>query len=207
MADYPPTIGVILAGGRSRRMGGGDKTLLSVGGRQILSRLIESLQPQCAALVLNANGDPARFASFGLPVTADSVPDHAGPLAGVLAGLDYAAAIYPEVEWIVTAAADTPFLPADFVQRLHAVRDAAETALAVATSGGRGHPVDALWPVTLREELRRALVHEDIRKVTLWQSRFTVAEAEWPAIPVDPFFNANTPEDLEEAERLVDGLD
>src|SRR5262249_39278939 len=147
------------------------------------------------------------FASFRLPIIADSIPDHAGPLAGVLAGLDYVAELRPDIEWIATAAADTPFLPPDFVKRLHKVREKAEAVLAIATTGGREHPVDGIWPVTLREELRRALVTEDVRKVGLWQERFAIAKAEWPATPLDPFFNANTPEDLEEAERLVDGLD
>lgn len=205
--DPPPTVGVILAGGLSRRMGGGDKALLRLGGRQILARVVARLSPQCTAVVLNANGDPARFSSFRLPVVADSVPDYAGPLAGVLAGLDHVAETRPDIGWIVTAAADSPFLPGDFVARLHAARDAAQAALACARSGGRSHPVNGLWPVTLREELRRALLDEGVRKVDGWTARFTLAEAEWPSEPVDPFFNANTPEDVAEAERLVEALD
>ncbi len=208
MADrqgLPPTLGVILAGGLARRMGGGDKGLFLVGGTPILARVIERLGPQCAGLVLNANGDPARFAAFGLPVVADSIPDFAGPLAGVLAGLDWAAANRPEIAWVLTAAADTPFLPDDLVQRLHAARLAAGAALACAATAGQNHNVDALWPVSLREPLRAALVEEGLRRVDRFTARYRLATAEWPTEPVDPFFNANTPEDLAEAERLIAG--
>lgn len=201
------TVGIVLAGGRSRRMGGGDKPLLSVGGRVILERIVERLLPQCAALAVNANGDPERFAGFALPVVPDTIEGFAGPLAGILAGMDHAAAHLPDARWIATVAGDTPFLPPDFVARLHAARTQAESVLAVAASAGRDHPVDALWPVSLREALRRAMLDEGMRKVRLFQSRYAVTLAEWPAGPRDPFFNANTPEDLDAAERLVDGLD
>lgn len=201
------TVGVVLAGGRSRRMGGGDKPLLSIGGRVILERIVERLLPQCVALVINANGDPERFAGFGLPVVPDTIEGFAGPLAGILAGMDHVAAHRPDVAWIATVAGDTPFLPADFVARLHEHRTRAGSVLAVASSAGRDHPVDALWPVSLRGELRRCMLDEAMRKVTLFQSRYAVARAEWPAEPHDPFFNANTPADLDAAERLVDGLD
>lgn len=200
---YPPTLGVILAGGLSRRMGGGDKSLKRVGGKTILGRVIERLGPQCKALVLNANGDPGRFAAFGLPVVADSVEGFVGPLAGILAGLDHAAERHPGIEWIVTAAADGPFLPHDLVARLHAARKAEQADLACAASGGWSHPVIGLWPVRLRGELRRALVDEEMRKIDRWTARYRLATAIWPTEPVDPFFNANEPADLEEAERLI----
>ncbi len=197
------TLGVILAGGLARRMGGGDKPLRSVAGRTILSRVIARLGPQCDGLILNANGDPARFADAGLPVVADTVPDFAGPLAGILAALDYAAANRPEVAFVASAAADTPFLPRDFVSRLHTAREAAGTPLACAESGGRTHPVNALWPIAMRQDLRRALVEEDIRKIDVFTARHGVASAAWEIGPFDPFFNANAPEDLVEAEALI----
>ncbi len=199
----PPTLGVLLAGGLARRMGGGDKPLRTIAGRTILERVVERLAPQCEELIVNANGDPARFAHLGLPVVPDDVPGFAGPLAGILAALDWTAAQRPELEWVASAAADSPFLPHDFVSRLHAAREAAGAPLACAESGGRAHPVNALWPVALRADLRHALVKEDMRKIDRWTARHGIARASWPAEPVDPFFNANTPEDLGEAERLL----
>ncbi|HEX8164491.1 MAG TPA: molybdenum cofactor guanylyltransferase MobA [Beijerinckiaceae bacterium] len=199
----PSTLGVLLAGGLARRMGGGDKPLKEIGGRTILERAIERLQPQCVALILNANGDPARFAATGLAVVPDDVPGFAGPLAGILAALDWAAANRPGIEWVVSAAADSPFLPRDLVSRLHAARAAAGVPLACAESGGQTHPVNGLWPVALRGDLRHALVVEDMRKIDRWTARHGIAHAGWPDKPVDPFFNANTPEDVAEAERLV----
>jgi len=204
MRPYPPTLGVLLAGGLARRMGGGDKPMRTIGGRTILNRVIERLGPQCEELLLNANGDPSRFASFGLQVVSDTVQGFAGPLAGVLAALDWAVANRPHLEWVVTVAADTPFLPHDFVSRLHRARQASGTALAAAESGGQAHPVNALWPVSLREDLRHALVAEDIRKIDRWTARHGVALAGWPTEPFDPFFNANTPEDIAEAEHLIE---
>ena len=199
----PPTLGVLLAGGLARRMGGGDKPLKTIAGRTILERVIERLAPQCDGLILNANGDPARFALTALPVVPDSVPGFAGPLAGILAALDWAAAHRPDLAWVASAAADSPFLPPDFVARLHAARETAGVPLACAESGGQAHPVNGLWPVALREDLRHALVVEDMRKIDRWTARHGVARAAWPAAPVDPFFNANTPEDIVEAERLI----
>jgi molybdenum cofactor guanylyltransferase len=199
----PPTLGVLLAGGLARRMGGGDKPLKEIGGRTILERAIERLRPQCDALILSANGDPARFAFTGLEVVPDEVPGFAGPLAGILAALDWAARTRPEIEWIASAAADTPFLPHDYVSRLHAARAAAGVPLACAESGGQAHPVNGLWRVSLRDDLRRALVVEDMRKIDRWTARHGLARAAWPAEPIDPFFNANAPEDIAEAERLL----
>jgi molybdopterin-guanine dinucleotide biosynthesis protein A len=203
MTDTPRTLGVLLAGGLARRMGGGDKAMREIGGRTILDRVVDRLAPQCAALILNANGDPTRFAFTGLPVVPDSVPDFAGPLAGILAALDWAAAHRPEVAWVVSAAADTPFLPHDLVSRLHAARAAADVPLACAESGGQAHPVNALWRVDLREDLRRALVQENMRKIDRWTARHGIALAGWATEPFDPFFNANTPEDVAEAQALV----
>jgi molybdopterin-guanine dinucleotide biosynthesis protein A len=203
MTDVPATPGVLLAGGLARRMGGGDKPMRTIGGRTILDRVIARLEPQCDGLILNANGDPARFSAFGLPVIADSVADFPGPLAGILAALDWAAANRPDVGWIVSAAADCPFLPRDLVARLQQARIAEDAELAVAASGGQTHPVIGLWRVSLREQLRHALVVEDVRKIDRWTARFRLATVTWPAEPLDPFFNANTMEDIAEAERLA----
>jgi molybdopterin-guanine dinucleotide biosynthesis protein A len=197
------TLGVILAGGLARRMGGGDKPMREINGRTILDHVVTRLAPQCAALILNANGDPARFAAFDLPVVADTLADNPGPLAGVLAALDWAAENRPRVEWVVSAAGDCPFLPRDLVARLHEACAREEAALAVAASGGRTHPVIGLWKVALRGDLRHALVDEDLRKIDRWTARYPLATVEWPAAPVDPFFNANTVEDLSQAEGLA----
>ena len=201
--DVPRTPGVLLAGGLARRMGGGDKPMREIGGRTILARVIARLQQQCDGLVLNANGDPARFSSFGLPVIADGVADFPGPLAGILAALDWAAANRPEVSWMLSAAADCPFLPRDLVSRLHRARIEQDAQLAVAASDGQSHPVIGLWSVALRDELRHALVVEDIRKIDRWTARYRLATVEWPAQPLDPFFNANTMDDIAAAERLA----
>ena len=196
-------LGVVLAGGLARRMGGGEKARLRIGGRTILERVLARLKPQCAALILNANGDPARFADTGLAVIPDSVPDFAGPLAGILAGLDWAAKEAPDVADIVSVPGDCPFLPEDLVARLSAARSRKGAPLACARSGEWRHPVVGLWPVALRGDLRHALVAEGLRKIEAWTARHGVAVADWPAVPVDPFFNINTPEDAAEAERIA----
>jgi molybdenum cofactor guanylyltransferase len=200
---HPDTLGVILAGGLARRMDGADKMRIRIGEASILDRTLTRLRPQCAQLILNANTDAARFAETGLPVVADSVPDFPGPLAGILAGLDFAATQTRETAWLVSAPSDCPFLPRDLVPRLHQTRLDAGAMIACAASGGRRHPVIALWPVALREDLRRALIEERVRRVGEQSGRYTLAVAEWPAAPVDPFFNVNTPEDVAEAERLA----
>jgi molybdenum cofactor guanylyltransferase len=200
-------VGLLLAGGRSRRMGGGDKTLRLLGGRALLAHVIDRLRPQVAALVLNANGDPARFAGFDLPVVADGVPDFAGPLAGVLAGLDWTAAHRPEATHVASVATDAPFLPKDLVGRLVAALEEAGADLACAASGGRAHPVFGLWPVRLREDLRGALVAEGVRKVDLWTGRHRLVTVPFADRPVDPFFNANRPEDLDAAAARLAATD
>lgn len=201
--NYAETIGIVLAGGRARRMGGGDKANIGIGGATILERVIARLAPQCSQLILSANGDPARFAATGLTVVSDSVGDYAGPLAGILAGLDWVAEHAAQTAWVASAPSDCPFLPRDLVERLHQARDAAGAALACASSGDRRHPVVALWPVSVREDLRRALIEEGVRKVDQWTARYALGIAAWPAVPVDPFFNVNTPEDVAEAARLA----
>lgn len=197
-------VGVLLAGGLARRMGGGDKPLRLIGGRPILDRVIERLRPQVAGLVLNANGDPARFAAYGVPVAADSIPDYAGPLAGILAGLDWAAEHRPDCPVVVSVPTDAPFLPTDLVARLEQARAAEGADLACAASGGQSHPVIGLWPVRLREALRHALVDDGIRRVDVWTARYKLAVVPFSDQPVDPFFNANRPDDLAEAARLLE---
>lgn len=201
--DRPSTVGVLLAGGLARRMGGGDKPMKTIGGRTILERVITRLAPQCDGLILNANGDPARFAAFGLPVVADTVEGFAGPLAGVLTALDWAAEHRPDVEWVLSAATDCPFLPRDLVARLQRARIAEDAQLAVAASGDQTHPVIGLWNVALRGDLRHALVVEDMRKIDRWTARYKLATVTWPDKPIDPFFNANTVEDVAKAEQLA----
>ena len=195
------TLGLLLAGGLSRRMGGGDKTLLRIGQATILERVLGRFAPQCAGVVINANGDPARFAHTGLPVVPDDVEGFLGPLAGVLAGLDWAAG--RGFAWIASVPADCPFLPRDLVRRLHEARISAALPLACARSGEWRHPVVGLWPVALRDDLRRAIVQDDLRKIEAWTARHGVALADWPSAPVDPFFNVNTPEDVEKATKLA----
>ena len=197
------TLGLILAGGLARRMGGGDKARIRIGGATMLQRVLTSIGPQCNGVIINANGDPARFADTGLPVVADSVPDFAGPLAGILAGLDWAAANAPACEWLLSVPGDCPFLPKDLVTRLHEARLAAGAPLACARSGEWRHPVVGLWPLNLREDLRRALVGEGLHKIELWTARHGVGIADWPAEPVDPFFNVNTPDDAARAEAIA----
>jgi molybdopterin-guanine dinucleotide biosynthesis protein A len=203
----PPDAGrdvaaVLLAGGLARRMGGGDKGLRMLGGRPLLEHVLGRIRPQVATLVLNANGDPARFAAFRVPVAADVVPGFAGPLAGVLTGLEWTLDHAPGCRWVVSVPTDAPLLPLDLVGRLKAAV-AAGARLACAVSKGRMHPVVALWPVDLATDLRRALSDQDERKVARFTARYSLTRVEWSAEPVDPFFNANRPEDLDEAERFV----
>jgi molybdopterin-guanine dinucleotide biosynthesis protein A len=196
-------LGLVLAGGLARRMGGGDKARIRIGGQTILQRVLARLGPQCGAVIINANGDPARFGDTGLPVVPDSVPDFAGPLAGVLAGLDWAAANDPTVTDIVSVPGDCPFLPIDLVAKLSAAREAQNKPLACARSGDWRHPVVGLWPVALRDDLRKALYDEGLHKIEVWTARHGVAIADWPDEPLDPFFNVNTPEDAAAADRLA----
>jgi len=197
------TYGIILAGGQARRLGCVDKALIEVGGEPILARLAHRLSSQCAGLALNANGDPARFAGFDLAVVADDIAGFPGPLAGVLAGMDYVAANFADISDIVTVPADTPFIPRDLVARLWKARERAGADIAVARSGERDHYAIALWPVALRGALRRVLAEEELRKVAGFIGRFTATVVEWPTAPYDPFFNVNRPEDVERAEEMA----
>jgi len=198
-------VGVLLAGGLSRRMGGGDTALRPLGGQTLIDHVILRVRPQVAALVLNANGDPVRFSRFGLPVVADSIAGFAGPLAGILAGLDWAAANRPDCGLVASFASDAPFLPTDLVARLVDGMNREGAELACAASRGQPHPVIGVWPVRLREALRHALVAEGIRKVDVWTERYRLATVSFDDATgdVDPFFNANRPEDLDRAAALL----
>jgi molybdopterin-guanine dinucleotide biosynthesis protein A len=207
MSDVPPppTYGLVLAGGLARRMGGGDKALIKIGRSTILDRVLATLSGQCVDIIINANGDPKRFEDTGCIVVPDNVPGFAGPLAGVLAGLDWLAAQNNGIEWMVSVPGDCPFLPDDLVERLHEARRkmGAGVPLACARSGEWRHPVVGLWPVALRGDLRKALVEEDLRKIEVWTARHGIAIADWPTEPIDPFFNVNTPEDAKRAEQVA----
>ena len=196
-------VGILLAGGLARRMGGGDKCLRLLGGETILSRIISVVAPQVEVLALNANGDPDRFASYGLPVVADTIEGNAGPLAGVLAGMEWAAKHYPNCPWVMTVPTDAPFLPNDLVSRMRGAVTEERSDLACAASGDRTNPVCGLWPVRLREALREAMTAEDIRKVDVWTGRYSLSIIEFSNDPFDPFFNTNRPEDLVRAESLL----
>jgi molybdopterin-guanine dinucleotide biosynthesis protein A len=199
--------GVIVAGGLSRRMGGGDKGLLQLAGKPMLAHVIERLGRQVGRMVINANGDPARFAGFGLPVVADTVPDFAGPLAGVLAGMHWSRANAPAARWIATAAGDAPLLPTDLIARcLEALRDRPE-AIALAQSAGDLHPVIGLWPVALVDDLEAQLA-AGVRKVLDWTDRHGTVPVPFPFVragerELDPFYNANTPQELDELRALL----
>ena len=196
-------LGVILAGGKATRMGGGDKGLRAVGGLRLMDHVIGRLGPQVGGMAINANGDPARLAEFGLPVLADSLPDHPGPLAGVLAGLDWAAGLGAEA--IVTAAADTPFFPRDLAERLQAAAGPSGLSLAASpdeTGRLQRHPTFGLWPVALRHDLRAALAG-GLRKIVIWTDGHGAGTAVFDSQPFDPFFNINTPEDIVTAEALL----
>lgn len=192
--------GLILAGGLSRRMGGGDKALRLLGGETVLARIMRRIGPQVGDVLLNANGPAERF-GLALPVVPDTLPDTPGPLAGILAGLDHVARFMPATRFLLTAPADCPFLPSDLAARLGAAAEA--SGAAYAASGGRAHPVVGLWDVASRPALRRMLLEEDERRAGRWVQRAGAVAVEWPAEPVDPFLNINTPDDLAAAERLL----
>jgi len=202
-ASQDHVVAVVLAGGQGRRMGFVDKPLMPLGDQTLLDHVISRLAPQCSAIALNANGNPDRFQSLQLPVIADSVDDHPGPLAGILAGLDWAALHQPQATHVISVPGDAPFIPRDLVAKLtQALGEGAE--LARAHSFGRRHPVVGLWPVSIRADLRDQLVNHDIRKIDLFTADYSMAEVEFEGVP-DPFFNVNTPEDRTEAERILRG--
>ena len=194
-------LGVILAGGRSLRMGGADKCLRHLGGRPILEWVIERVRPQVPDLIINANGDPERFRSFGLPVAADVIEGFAGPLVGILTAMEWAATHRPSSRWVASFPSDCPFLPPDLVARMLKAVEAENGEVACAASSGRAHPVCGLWRVDLASELRKGIVEDGIRKIDLWTAQRHVVEVAFASEAIDPFFNVNSPEDLAAAER------
>ena len=206
MAARGPVVGVLLAGGLARRMGGGDKCLRQLGGHSLLDILIERTQDQVSQLIINANGDPKRFEAQGLQIVPDVIDGFQGPLAGVLTGLEWAVSHVPEAQWVVSFATDAPFIPLDMVERLFQSVEDDGADMACAMTNGRTHPVFALWPVRLKEDLRCAMVGEEIRKIDLWTGRYNIAHVEFSIEPLDPFFNVNRPDDLAHAETLYKEL-
>lgn len=197
------TIGILLAGGKARRMGGGDKGLEILGGRPMMDRILERIRPQVSELIINANGDTGRFADYGYPVAPDVIGDFSGPLAGVLTGMEWAAENAASATWVASFATDAPFVPDDLVARMGVAVEKAGADMACAKSAGRTHPVFGLWPVRLAGDLRRAMIGEDMRKIDRWTARYNLIEVDFSADPFDPFFNINEPENLAEAERLL----
>jgi molybdopterin-guanine dinucleotide biosynthesis protein A len=205
MIDRDYIAGIVLAGGLARRMGGGDKGMRLLGGRPVLDHVIARVKPQVAELAINANGAPERFADWRLPIVPDTVGDNPGPLAGVLAGMDWAAQAVPGISHIATFPCDAPFLPLDLVLRLAEVLEEDHAGMACAHSAGRDHPVVGLWPIAARDDLHTALVIDGVRRVDEWTARYRLATVPFETAPVDPFFNANSEDDLAEAERLLVG--
>lgn len=202
-------MGCVLAGGKSRRMGGGDKTLFELNGRPMLDMILQRLKPQVPAIILNANGDPERFSRFGLPVVCDPLGDFAGPLAGVLAGLSHARAHFPDVTHIVSIAGDTPFFPTDLVARFCRAAPAAQSVIALASSSDKLHPVFGLWPVDLHDDLHDWLATGQSGKVLAFVDRHDSVEVTFERdqqTGLDPFFNANHPEDLQTARSALSSI-
>jgi molybdenum cofactor guanylyltransferase len=205
--EKAPVTGVVLAGGRSRRMGGGDKGLLELAGKPMLRHVIDRLAPQVSTTIINANGDPQRFAAFALPVVADTVGGFVGPLAGVLAGMRWSSVHAPAARWIVTAPGDAPLLPLDLVERMLDAVAGREDTIALAQSGGEMHPVVGLWPIALMQDLEEQL-KAGVRKVLNWTDRHGAvavpfACARFCGLSIDPFFNANTPQELGELRAML----
>jgi len=206
--DRDRIVGVILAGGLSRRMGRGDKGLLAIGRTTMLREIADRMRPQVRSLVLNANGDPERFASLGLPVAADTIDGFPGPLAGILAGMRWAAVHTAGATHVLSVSSDVPFLPRDLGSRLAAAVSGGTDRIAIAGTAGEAHPVIALWPVALADDLQQALA-SGARKVLAWAERHGAAIVDFPMSEVDgravdPFFNANTPDELDEVRRLLE---
>jgi molybdopterin-guanine dinucleotide biosynthesis protein A len=196
-----PVVGVVLAGGQSRRMGGGDKGLLDLAGKPMMAHVIARLRPQVGRLLINANGDPDRFAAFGLPVVADTISGFSGPLAGILAGMKWSQSNAPESRYIATVAVDVPLVPRDLVSRLRAAVEPRDNVIALARSAGELHPVIGLWPLALATDLEEQL-KSGVRKVMQWTRRHETVAVDFPFErfgdgEIDPFFNANTPRDLD----------
>ena len=201
-------VGVLLAGGQSRRMGGGDKSLLDLGGQTMMHRVIARLAPQVSAMMINANGNSERFAQYALPIAPDTIEGHVGPLAGILTGMRWSIANAPSAQWIATVSTDAPFIPGNLVARLLDAVHNQPDAIAIARSQGNLHPVIGLWPIAHAEDLENALRDDGIRKVLRWTDKHGTVPVDFPiqmfgTEEIDPFFNANTPEELAKARDLI----
>lgn len=194
--------GVILAGGQARRMGGGDKCLKLLTGQTLLSRIIERVKPQISTLILNANGNTDRFFDYNLTTVSDVIGDFAGPLAGILTGMEWMRKYHPELEWLASIPGDAPFIPQDFVRKSWEAAFHTGADIVCAKSAGRTHPVCALWKVKLAEELRLAMERDGIKKIDRWTSNYVVYHEEYSTDPIDPFFNVNSEKDLLLAEAM-----
>jgi len=209
----PPPAGIILAGGLGRRMGGGDKPLVAIGGRPMLARVVDRLSPQVTRLAINANGDPARFAGFGLPVVADTIAGYAGPLAGILAGMRWAEMAAPDATFVASVAADTPFFPTDLVARLVEATAGDDFTIALAQSPAGAHPVFGLWPVALAGDLEEFLASGESGKILRFTDRHPRVDVRFDDVrlsggeAIDPFFNVNTPEDARRGEAIATAFD
>lgn len=203
MSNQPSTIGVILAGGLAKRMGGGDKCLLPLGGKTLLQRSIERAQPQVSPLLLNANGNSLRFARSRLTVVTDVYSGNPGPLAGIHTALNWMSQHQPDEEWLVSFACDTPFFPTDLVARLHAGAQAGESLLSIATCNGRTHPIFALWHASLRTKIGQLLDQGQHPRLQEWVKTQNPVAVDFSTDSYDPFFNINTPQDLYAAEAQL----
>ena len=186
--------------------GGGDKNLLRLLGKSILQHVVERTEPQVDKLILNANGESSRFSEFGFPVVRDVIEGYAGPLAGILTGLEWASANVPNCHWVVTFATDAPFVPKNLVAKLQQSIEVEGADIACAISNDRTHPPFAIWPVQLKDQLRAAMVDEEMRKIDLWTARYKVAHVPFQVDGMDPFFNINKPHQLKEAESYLSSL-
>ena len=199
-------VGILLAGGKSRRMGGGDKCLLRMGGKTILQHAIDRATPQVGNLILNINGDPDRFSHYNLNIVSDDIGNFAGPLAGVLTGMHWVKENHPECKWIVTFPTDTPFFPMDLASQLYDAVSDNKAELACAASGGRHHPVFGIWPVNLFAALKVAMIDNGVRKIDDWTSDYNLKTVKFEFRKIDPFFNINRPEDFQYAETQFAGI-
>jgi molybdopterin-guanine dinucleotide biosynthesis protein A len=196
-------IGLILAGGQARRMGGADKAFLKLGGETLIARAIARARPQAGEIIINANGDLERFASLGCGVIADRIGGFLGPLAGILGGFEWMRVNRPEARWLASFACDCPFFPADMVERLVAEAQSRGVPIAIAASGERHHPVFAVWSASLPVTSESVLRGEGLRKMDDFVAGFPNTRVVFPSAPIDPFFNINTPDDLVRAQILI----
>ena len=196
-------VGILLAGGKSSRMGGGDKCLKKLGDKTILEHVISRSLPQVEALILNVNSQCGKYSSYGLPIVSDVVSGYCGPLAGILTGMEWVKKNFPNCRWLASFPTDAPFFPKNLVKKLFLAVEQKKASLSYAYSGGRNHPVFGLWPVELEQDLRQSIIEEKVRKIEFWTSKLVTSRAEFTSEPFDPFFNINNPEQFKKAKRMI----